>query len=128
VGLFNEKSFPQVLADDDLLMRANRAGFSLQVALDAVVLNDRTKTGNNPYDQRLGPSGIVQLLVSRKSTFQIAARTKFLWRYRRNSYFFCKTWLFDYLRLFTIIVTRWLLPFKAFHRLGIQWGQRLQRR
>jgi GT2 family glycosyltransferase len=128
VGLFNEKAFPQVLADDDLLMRANRAGFSLQVALDAVVLNDRTKTGNNPYDQRLGPSGIVQLLVSRKSTFQIAARTKFLWRYRRNSYFFCKTWLFDYLRLFTIIVTRWLLPFKAFHRLGIQWGQRLQRR
>ena len=128
VGLFNEKAFPQVFADDDLLMRANRAGFSLQVALDAVVLNDRTKTGNNPYDHRLGPSGIIQLLVSRKSTFQIAARTKFLWRYRRNFYFFCKTWLFDYLRLFTIIVTRWLLPVKAFHWLGIQWGQRLQRR
>ena len=128
VGLFNEKAFPHVFADDDLLMRANLAGFSLQVALDAVVLNDRTKTGNNPYDHRLGPSGIIQLLVSRKSTFQIAARTKFLWCHRRNFYFFCKTWLFDYLRLFTIIVTRWLLPFKAFHWLGIQWGQRLQRR
>ena len=128
VGFFDEKAFPQVFADDDLLMRANRAGFSLQVTLDAVVLNDRTKTGDNPYDHRLGPSGVIQLLVSRKSTFQITARTKFLWYYRRNFYFFCKTWLFDYLRLFTIIVTRWLLPFKAFHWLGIQWGQRLQRR
>ncbi len=128
VGLFNDKIFPQVFADDDLLMRARRAGFSLQVAPDAVVLNDRTKTGDNPYDHRLGPRGIIQLLVSRKSTFQIAARTRFLWRYRRSFYFFCKTWLFDYLRLSTVIAARWLLPFKAFHWLGIHWGQRLQRR
>jgi GT2 family glycosyltransferase len=127
-GLFDEKSFPQVFADDDLLMRARRAGFSLEVALDAVVLNDRTTTGANPYDHRLGPGGIIQLLISRKSTFQIAARSRFLWRYRRSLYFFCKTWLFDYLRLFTVIVARWLLPFKAFHRLGIHWGHRLQRR
>ncbi|HUK42068.1 MAG TPA: hypothetical protein VLX11_13520, partial [Candidatus Acidoferrales bacterium] len=128
VGLFDEQAFPQVFADDDLLMRANRAGFSLQVALDAVVLNDRSKTGNNPYDHRLGPKGIVQLLLSRKSTFQLAARARFLWRYRRSFYLFCKTWLFDYLRLTTVVVTRWLLPFRAFHWLGIQWGQRLQRR
>ena len=128
VGLFDEKAFPQPFADDDLLIRARGAGFPLQVALDAVVLNDRTKTGNNPYDRRLGPGGLVQLLVSRKSTFQIAARSRFLWRYRRNIYFFCKTWLFDYLRLFTIVTVRWLLPFKAFHWLGIHWGQRLQRR
>jgi len=128
VGLFDERAFPQVFADDDLLMRAKRAGFSLQVALEAVVLNDRTKTGANPYDHRLGLGGIIQLSVSRKSTFQIAARTRFLWRYRRNFYFFCKTWWFDYLRLVTIVITRWLLPFKAFHWLGIQWGQRLQRR
>ena len=93
-----------------------------------MVLNARTKTGDNPYDHRLGPGRIIQLLVSRKSTFQIAARTKFLWRYRRSFYFFCKTWFFDYLRLVTIIITRWLLPFKAFHWLGIQWGQRLLRR
>src|SRR5262249_542794 len=128
VGLFDEKAFPQVFADDDLLIRAKRAGFSLQVALDAVVLNDRSKTGNNPYDRRLGPTAIVQLFLSRKSTFQFAARTRFLLRCRRNFYFFCKTWLFDYLRLITIVVTRWLLPFRAFHWLGIQWGQRLQRR
>ena len=128
VGLFDENAFPQVFADDDLLMRAKRAGFFLQVALDTVVLNDRSKTGNNPYDHRLGPHGILQLLFSRKSTFQFVARTRFLWRSRRNSYFFCKTWLFDYLRLITIVVTRWLLPFRAFHWLGVQWGQRLQRR
>ena len=128
VGLFNERVFPQVFADDDLLMRASRAGFPLQVALEAVVLNDRTKTGINPYDRRLGPMGIVQLLVSRKSTYQLAARTRFLWRYRRSFCFFCKTWIFDYLRLFTVLSARWLLPFKVFHWLGIRWGQRLQRR
>lgn len=128
VGLFNEAEFPQVFADDDLLVRADRAGFPLQVALEAVVLNDRTKTGINPYDRRLGPGGIFQLLLSRKSTFQLAARTRFLWRYRRSFFRFCKTWLFDYLRLFTVLVARWMLPFEAFHWVGIHWGRRLQRR
>ena len=128
VGLFNERVFPQVFADDDLLMRASRAGFPLQVALEAIVLNDRTQTGINPYDRRLGPRRVIELLVSRKSTFQLAARTRFLWRYRRSFCFFCKTWIFDYLRLFTVLSARWMLPLKAFHWLGIRWGQRLQRR
>ena len=128
IGLFNEQEFPQVFGDDDLLLRANRAGFPLQVSLDAVVLNDRTKTGINPYDRRLGPRGIFQLLTSRKSTFQFVARTRFLWRYRRNSFVFCKTWLFDYTRLLIVLAARWLLPLKAFHSVGIQWNQRLQRK
>jgi hypothetical protein len=128
VGFFNERVFPQMFADDDLLMRAKRAGFSLQVALDAVVLNDRTKTGNNPYNQRLGPWGILQLFISRKSTFQVAARTRFLWRYRSSFFFFCKTWLFDYVRLLILLSARWLLPVKAFHWIGIHWNQRLHGR
>jgi hypothetical protein len=32
------------------------------------------------------------------------------------------------LRLFTVLLARWMLPLKAFHWLGIRWGQRLQRR
>jgi GT2 family glycosyltransferase len=128
VGLFNEQHFPQMFGDDDLLLRASRAGFSLQVALEAVVLNDRSKTGINPYDRRLGPREIIQLLVSRKSTFQIAARTRFLWRYRRNFFFFCKTWIFDYLRLLTVVSARWVLPYRAFHSLGIYWVRRLRGR
>ena len=128
VGLFNERVFPQLFADDDLLMRAKHAGFSLQVALDAVVLNDRTKTGNNPYDHRLGPRGILQLLVSRKSTFQLSARSHFLWRHRRSFFFFCKTWLFDYARLLIVVSARWLLPVKAFHWAGFHWNQRLHDR
>lgn len=128
VGLFREQIFPQVFADDDLLMRANRAGFLLQVALEAIVINDRSKTGINPYDHRLGPWGIFQLLFSRKSTFQLAARTRFLWRYRRSFFYFTKTWFSDYLRLFTVLFARWILPFNVFHWAGIRWGQRLQRR
>src|SRR5262249_54219921 len=128
VGLFNEKKFPQTFADDDLLLRARGAGFFLKVALDAVVLNDRTKTGLNPYDRRLGPVGVFRLLISRKPPFQFAARPRFLWRHRRSLRFFCKTWLFDYLRLLSVIATRWMLPVNAFHWLGLRWGQRLQRR
>lgn len=128
VGLFNEQRFPQAFGDDDLMLRASRAGFSLQVALEAVVLNDRSKTGINPYDRRLGPSGMIQLLVSRKSTFQITARTRFLWRYRSSFFFFCKTWVFDYVRLLILLSARWLLPVKAFHWVGIHWNQRLHDR
>jgi GT2 family glycosyltransferase len=128
VGLFNEQAFPQVFADDDLLLRATQEGFVLQVALEAVVRNDRTKTGINPYDRRLGPIGILGLLVSRKSTFQLVARTRFLWRHRRSVGLFVKTWVFDYLRLFTVLMSRWLLPPKLFHRSGLHWVRRLQRR
>lgn len=128
VGLFDEADFPQAFADDDLLLRASRAGFSLKVALDAVVLNDRAKTGFNPYDRRLGPYGALRLLISRKSIFQLAARTRFLWRHRRSLPLFGKTWLYDYVRLFTVLLARWLLPFNTFHWIGIKWGRRLQRR
>jgi GT2 family glycosyltransferase len=128
IGLFNERAFPQVFADDDLLLRASRVGFVLQVALQAVVRNDRTKTGINPYDRRLGPVGVLRLLVSRKSTFQLAARTRFLWRHRRSVSSFMKTWVFDYLRLFAVLTARWLLPLTFFHRSGIRWGRRLQRK
>jgi GT2 family glycosyltransferase len=128
VGLFDEVNFPQAFADDDLLLRARRAGFRLMVALKAVVLNDRAKTGINPYDRRLGPYTAIKLLISRKSNFQVCARTRFLWRYRRGLLFFCKTWLFDYARLFTVLVSRWILPSKTFHWIGLKWGQQLQRR
>jgi GT2 family glycosyltransferase len=128
VGLFDEINFPQAFADDDLLLKAARAGFSLKVALDAVVLNDRTKTGINPYDRRLGPTGTLQLLTSRKSYFQLTARSRFLWRHRRSLSFFCKTWCSDYVRLFTVLLTRWILPSKTCHWIGIKWGERLQRR
>ena len=128
VGLFNEVSFPQVFADDDLILRAQRAGFSLNVSLEAVVLNDRSKTGLNPYDRRLGPRAVLELLLSRKSTFQLLARTRFLWRYRRNAGFFFKTWICDYARLLAVLLTRWLLPLKTFQHLGARWTRRLEQR
>jgi GT2 family glycosyltransferase len=127
VGLFDELTFPQLFADDDLCLRAIESGFHLRVALDATVLNDRTKTGINPYDLRLGPVGVLQLLTSRKSTFQLAARTRFLWRHRRSLGYFFKTWFFDYVRMFTLILARWILPTSAFHWLGKKWAQRLNR-
>lgn len=127
VGLFDESAFPQVLADDDLLLRAVQGGYRLRVALGAVVLNDRNKTGINPYDRRLGPAGVLNLLVSRKSTFQITARARFLWFHRRSFTFFCKTWLCDYFRLFILILARWALPAETFKRLGKKHAQRLHR-
>jgi GT2 family glycosyltransferase len=126
VGLFDEQRFPQAFADDDLLLRARRAGFQLNVALDAIVLNDRSKTGLNPYDRRLGPAGILRLFTSCRSNFQLAARTRFLWKYRRSLYYFGKTWICDYARLLGLIVSRWLLPVRTFQWLGALWNQRLQ--
>jgi GT2 family glycosyltransferase len=127
VGLFDESAFPQVLADDDLLLRAVKGGYRLRVALNAVVLNDRTKTGINPYDRRLGPVGVLNLLLYRRSTFQITARTRFLWRHQRSFRYFCKTWLYDYCRLFILILARWVLPAQTFKQLGKKHAQRLHR-
>jgi GT2 family glycosyltransferase len=127
VGRFDELAFPSLFADDDLTLRAAKAGYRLRVALEAGVLNDRAKTGLNPYDRRLGPIGILHLLISRKSTFQLAARTRFLWRHRRSFWYFCKTWLYDYARMFCLVAARWALPTSIFQGLGRKWAERLHR-
>ena len=127
VGLFDDAAFGSLFADDDLTLRAAKAGCRLRVALDAVVLNDRTKTGINPYDHRLGPVGIWMLLFSRRSVFKIDRRTRFLWRHRRSFFYFLKTWLYDYMRLSALIIARWILPRSTFEWLGKEHAQRLQR-
>lgn len=126
VDLFDEAAFPQTFADDDLALRAVRAGYHLRVALNAVVLNDRSQTGINPYDRRLGPVGIWNLLFSRRSAFKVDRRTRFLWRHRRSYWYFCKTWLYDYVRLFSIILAKWILPTSTFRWLGKKWAERLR--
>jgi GT2 family glycosyltransferase len=127
VGLFDAVAFPSYFADDDLALRAAKAGYRLKVALSAVVLNDRTKTGLNPYGGRLGPVAIGKILFSRKSAFQIVPKTRFLWRHRRNVRSFVKTWIYDYARLFSLIVARWVLPESTFQWAGKKWTQRLHR-
>lgn len=126
VGLFDDLAYGSLFADDDLTLRAAKAGYRMRVALDAVVLNDRTKTGINPYDRRLGPIGIWELLFSRRSAFKVDRRTRFLWRHRRSYWYFCKTWLYDYVRLFSIILAKWILPTSTFRWLGKKWAERLR--
>lgn len=125
VGLFDAQAFPSLFADDDLVLRAKKDGYPLHVALEAIVLNDRTKTGMNPYDKPLGPIGICKLLFSRRSAFQLSRRTRFLWRHRQSLGSFLKTWLCDYVRMLSLILARWVLPANAFYSLGRRWAQRL---
>ena len=54
VGWFDENAYPHLFADDDLVLRAKDQGYRLLVDLDAVVFNDHTRKGLNPYDRRLG--------------------------------------------------------------------------
>ncbi len=108
-GWFDENVFPHLFADDDLVLRAKGQGYRLLVDLDAVVFNDHTKKGLNPYDRRLGVTEVIELVTSRKSVFQISTRTRFLWRHRRSIITFIITWLADYSRLSGIILLRWIL-------------------
>jgi GT2 family glycosyltransferase len=110
VGLFDENSFPHLYADDDLILRAKQAGYDLLVNLDAVVLNDEKQTGINPYYSRIPLRKIPELFTSRKSFFQLATKTRFLWRHKRNIFTFVITWIADYTRLFIVILLRWILP------------------
>jgi GT2 family glycosyltransferase len=117
VGLFDEKKFPHLFADDDLILRAKAAGYRLLVDLDAVVLNEEKKTGVNPYDRKLDLAEIRELFSSMKSAFQVSTRTRFLWRHRKNMITFIITWLTDYSRLLTVILLRWLLTDKMYRKL-----------
>jgi GT2 family glycosyltransferase len=109
VGWFDGNAYPHLFADDDLVLRAKGQGYRLLVDLDAVVFNDHTRKGLNPYNRRLGVTELYDLVTSRKSAFQISTRTRFLWQHRRSIITFIITWLADYGRLSGIILLRWVL-------------------
>lgn len=117
VGFFDEAQFPHLFADNDLELKAKKAGYRLLVDLDAVVLNEEEKTGINPYGDKAGLRQIRELLFSRKSAFQIKTRTLFLWRHRRNVICFILSWIADYSRLLLVISLRWLLTEKMYKRI-----------
>jgi GT2 family glycosyltransferase len=117
VGMFDETTFPHLFADDDLALRARARGYRLLVDLRARVFNDRGCTGLNPYDRRLGLREIAQLFTSRKSAYQLTARTAFLWRHRRSVPRFVLTWVTDYGRLVVLVALRATLPKRHYDRL-----------
>lgn len=114
IGYFDSGTFPHLFADDDLLLRAARAGYRLIVALDAKAYNDRALTGVNPYRARLSLGEVAALFTSRKSVYQVTRRTLFLWRYRRSFARFLLTWFADYGRVVSLVFLGWLLPPKRF--------------
>ena len=116
VGFFDEKNFPHLFADDDLVLRAKKAGYRLLVDLDAVILNEVKQTGINPYDRKHDLSGFIALFTSRKSAFQVTTRTLFLWYHRRNIITFIITWISDYSRLLTVVLLRLILTDKAYRK------------
>lgn len=116
VGFFDEKKFPHLFADDDLILRAKKAGYRLLVNLDAVILNEEKKTGINPYDHKPGLAEIAALFASRKSAFQVTTRTLFLWYHRRNLITFIVTWVTDYSRLLTVVLLRLILTDKVYRK------------
>lgn len=118
VGYFDERAFPQLFADDDLALRARKAGYRLLVDTRSVILNDHTETGLNPYHSRPGPVSIIRLFISRKSAFQVSTRTRFLWRHRRSVMSFLLTWVSDYCRLLLVIMARWILPDRYFSKIA----------
>ena len=122
-GLFDEKAFPHLYADDDLILRARQAGHELLVNLDAVVLNDENQTGINPYYSRMNIRNISELLTSTKSFFQLKTKTRFLWRHKRNILTFLITWVADYARLFAVILLRWVLPEKMYKKIEKSYQQ-----
>lgn len=123
VGVFDEQAFPHLFADDDLVLRAAKKGHARLVALQSIVLNDRTSTGYNPYDRRLGLLGLWRLLRSRRSVYQVSRRTHFLWRHRSSWFRFVLTLVSDYLRLIAVLVARWILPIEWFRALGTRFNR-----
>ena len=114
IGLFDEQAFPHLFADDDYVLRASKSGFKALVLNDATVLNDRSRTGLNPYDRRLGPTGLAKLFFSRRSAFQLTTRCRFLYRHRSTFPRFLKTVAADYGRLLSAILLRWIVSEERF--------------
>lgn len=77
-GMYNESHFPQYVADDDLSLRAAKAGYRLVVSPDAKVHSDVGSTGANfKIDKRLSPISFWASLWSIRSPFYLKARYHF---------------------------------------------------
>ena len=122
-GVFDDRAFPHLFADDDLALRAKARGYRLLVDHDAVVYNDTSQKGLTPYARRLGPVEAFRLLVSRKSAFQVTTRSAFYWRHRRSVASYVLTMCADYTRLLAVLLLRWVLPAAWHDRVAIAYSR-----
>ncbi len=67
IGLFDAKHFPHYFSDYEFSIRAKRFGFGLNVCRKSHIYNRADRTGIERVSQKLRPSEIINLILSKRS-------------------------------------------------------------
>ena len=113
IGFYNNSSFPQYAADEDLSLRAKKKGYDLLVSTKSLVFSEVQETGINfKYDK---PSffNFIKSLYSIKSANNLKVRFRFA---RKHARFWVIYIVFDIIRLLGSFFRSFLRYYLKKHR------------
>jgi len=86
IGLYDAEAFPQYAADEDFAIRAGQIGYKLLLSYEARVRSDYEATGLASEFHVPRISTFIRSLVSRRSSNNLLARTRFAFRHCPRKY------------------------------------------
>jgi GT2 family glycosyltransferase len=109
VGLYDEKNFPQYVADEDFSVRAQKAGYKLLLHPNIYVLSHANETGTDFNNIKFNFSYLKHVFFSIKSPLNLKVRYKFA---IKNTSLGILYFLIDTVRVFVFLLKKKLFTKK----------------
>lgn len=100
IGLFDEKNFPQYVADEDFSIRAKKVGYNLILHPSVFVLSHAEETGTDFKNVKINYHYLKHVFSSIKSSLNIKVRYKFAMKHTKLGILY---FLIDMCRIFIFL-------------------------
>lgn len=88
IGFFDEKSFPQAMADSDFSLRAKRAGYTLIITTMAYLYSHTKENDRKHFESNYSFKNFFLRLISIRSSSNLIYLLKYNYRHCPKKYFF----------------------------------------
>jgi GT2 family glycosyltransferase len=107
VGFFDEKNFPQAIADSDFSLRASKKGYSLVVATKPYLFSYTKETSRKHYEKTYNIRNMFKRLFAKKSSSNLIYLFKYNLRHCPKKYLIQYT-IINFSAVFGGYIRRWI--------------------
>lgn len=107
IGFFDEKNFPQAIADADFSIRANKAGYNLIVSTRAYLFSYVEEGPNKFYESKYCISNFIKRLYEKRSNQNLYYLFKFNYRHCPGKWFISYTTI-NFIAIILGYLKRWI--------------------
>lgn len=111
IGFFDEKSFPQAIADADFSIRANKAGYNLIVPTCAYLFSYVEEGPDNMYESEYCISNFFKRLYEKRSNQNLYYLLKFNYRHCPRKWFISYTTI-NFIAVISGYLKRWIKQYR----------------